>query len=70
MENISIYTMKLIREHKLAKVWPIWKVLPITKRWIGLPKIQYCILWGEKVLAHFDTYKDAVYERRRIWNAA
>ena len=70
MKKIDVYTLKHIRDFKSSKVWPIWKVLPISKRWIGLPKIQYCIMWGEKVLENYDTYKDAVYARRVIWDMA
>lgn len=70
MKEISKWTLQTIREHKKAKVLPIWKVLPISKCWIGLPKIQYVIWWGEKILDHADTYKAAVKRRREIWNIA
>lgn len=64
------YIMQLIHDHKLTKVWPIWKVLPITKCFIGCPKAKYVIWWGKKVLDSADSYKDAIKLRRKIWNAA
>lgn len=70
MKQYDKYTLKLIRDHKEAKVWPIWKVLPISKCWIGLPKIQYVIWWGRKILDYSDSYKGAVKLRREIWNMA
>lgn len=70
MKQISKYTLAVIRDHKEAKVHPIWKVLPISKAWIGLPKIQYVIWWGKSILDYADNYKDAVKRRREIWNAA
>lgn len=44
--------------------------MPITKCWIGLPKIQYCIWWGHKIVAHFDSYKEAIKKRREIYEMA
>ena len=71
MKQISVYTLKVIREHKNCKTgWPIWKLMPITKRWIGLPKIQYCIMWGKTMLDFCDNYDDAVRRRREIYNLA
>lgn len=70
MKQIDRYTLKVIGEHKKAKVLPIWKLLPISKAWIGLPKIQYVIWWGKSILDYADNYKDAVKRRREIWNAA
>ena len=70
MKKIDCYTLKLIAEHKKAKMLPIWRVLPIKKCWIGLPKIQYVIWWGRNILDYCETYKDAVKRRREIWNLA
>lgn len=45
MKEISPYTLKTIRAHKNARIRkPIWKLLPISKCWIGLPTIQY-VIW-------------------------
>ena len=70
MKNYDIYTLKSIRSHKDAKVYPIWKVLPISKCWIGLPTAQYVIWWGKHILDYAGSYKDAVKLRREIWNMA
>ena len=70
MKQIDRYTLLTIREHKKAKIHPIWKVLPISKCWIGLPKIQYVIWWGKSILDYADNYKDAVKRRREIYNLA
>lgn len=70
MKQYDKYTLKLIRDHKNAKVHPIWKVLPISKCWIGKPTIQYVIWWGRKILDYSDSYKGAVKLRREIWNMA
>ena len=70
MKEISIYTKKILREHKMANVLPIWRVLPIKKCWIGLPTVQYVIWMGNTVLDHCDTYKGAIKRRREIWNEA
>ena len=70
MKQIDRYTLQTIREHKKANILPIWKVLPISKCWIGLPKIQYVIWWGKSILDYADNYKDAVKRRREIYNLA
>ena len=71
MKQISEYTLRVIREHKKSKTgWHIWKLMPISKAWIGLPKIQYVIWWGKTILDHCDTYREAVRRRREIYNAA
>ena len=70
MKQISKYTLQMISAHKKAKVHPIWKVLPISKCWIGLPKIQYVIWWGKSILDYSDSYKGAIKLRREIWNMA
>jgi hypothetical protein len=71
MKQISKYTLAVIRNHKEAKTgWPIWKLMPISKCWIGLPKIQYVIWWGKSILDYADNYKDAVKRRREIYNLA
>ena len=70
MKQIDKCILKLIRDHKVSKRLPIWKVLPISKAWIGLQKIQYVIWWGKKILDHCDNYDAAVKRRREIWNAA
>ena len=51
-----------------SKDLPIWKVMPISKCWIGLPKIQYVIWWGN-LFWILDNYKDAVKRRVKsgIW---
>jgi len=71
MKQISKYTLKTIGDHKKSKNgWPIWKLMPISKCWIGLPKIQYVIWWGKSILDYADNYKDAVKRRREIYNLA
>jgi len=70
MKQISKYTLQMISAHKKAKVHPIWKVLPISKCWIGKPTIQYVIWWGKTILDSCDNYKAAVKRRREIWNMA
>ena len=71
MKQIDKYISKLIREHKSCKTgWPIWKLMPISKCWIGQPKIQYVIWWGKHILYHCDSYNDAVKLRRKIWETA
>lgn len=71
MKEISIYTLRVIREHKDCKTgWPIWKLMPISKCWIGLPTIQYVIWWGWHILDYADNYKAAVKRRREIYNLA
>ena len=59
-----------IREHRKAKVMPIWKLMPITKTWIGLPTQRYVIWWGKKILAHCATNKEAQLKRREIYEMA
>ena len=70
MVQIDRLIAKQIRAHRSAKVLPIWKVLPISKCWIGKPTIQYVIWWGKKVLDSADNYRDAVKKRREIWEMA
>jgi hypothetical protein len=71
MKQIDRYTLKVIREHKNARIkTPIWELMPISKCWIGLPKIQYVIWWGKSILDYCDNYKDAVRRRREIYNLA
>ena len=71
MKEISKYTLKTIGEHKKSKNgWPIWKLMPISKCWIGLPKIQYVIWWGKSILEYAGSYKDAVKRRREIYELA
>ena len=71
MKQVDSYVSRLIREHKSCKTgWPIWKLMPISKCWIGLPKIQYVIWWGKSILDYCGNYKDAVKRRREIWNMA
>ena len=69
--EISKFTLAVIRDHKkLRNPTKIWRLMPITKCWIGLPKIQYCIWWGHHILAHFDSYKEALKARREIYEMA
>lgn len=69
--EISKYTLKVIREHKnLRNPTKIWRLMPICKRWIGYPQIRYCIMWGNKILAHCATNDDAIKLRRKIYNMA
>ena len=70
MKQIDTYTLKMIRSLKDSKKHKIYMVLPISKCWIGMPKIQYVIWWGRKILDSFDNYKDAVKRRREIWEMA
>ena len=70
MKTIDVYTLRTIRSYKDAKTHPIWRALPISKCWIGLPKIQYVIWWGGHILDYCPSYKEAVKRRREIWNAA
>lgn len=70
MEKIDIYILKSIRDYKLAKVWPIWKVMTITKTFIGFNEPKYVIWYGKKILGHADTYRQAIRRRREIWNLA
>jgi hypothetical protein len=70
MKKIDRYTLAVIRDLKKAKMLPIWKLMPISKCWIGLPKIQYVIWWGKKILDSADNYRDAVKKRREIWEMA
>lgn len=71
MKEISKYTLKTIGEHKKSKIgWPIWKLMPISKCWIGKPTIQYVIWWGGHILDYADNYKAAVKRRREIYNLA
>ena len=71
MREISKYTLAVIRDHKKAKTgWPIWKLMPISKCWIGKPTIQYVIWWGNHILDYCDNYKAAVKRRREIYNMA
>lgn len=69
--EISKYTLAVIREHKkLRNPTKIWRLMPIVKRWIGCPKIQYCVMWGNSILAHYDTQREAILKRREIYNMA
>lgn len=70
MKQICKQTMEMIAAHKKAKLLPIWKLMPISKCWIGKPTIQYVIWWGEKILDYADTYRGAIKLRREIWNRA
>lgn len=70
MKQICKQTLEMIRSHKKAKVLPIWKVLPISKCWIGKEKIQYVIWWGKTILDYSDSYRGAIKLRREIWNMA
>ena len=71
MRTIDRCTLKVIRQHKESKTgWKIWRLMPISKCWIGLPKIQYVIWWGNSILDHCDTYDEAVKRRREIYNLA
>lgn len=71
MKEISRHTLAVIREHKkLKNPTKIWFLMPIVKRWIGCPKIQYCVMWGNTILAHFDTEREAILKRREIYNLA
>lgn len=70
MRQICKQTLEMIRSHKKAKVLPIWKLMPISKCWIGLPTIQYVIWWGGHILDYADNYKSAVKRRREIYNLA
>ena len=70
MRQISKYTLQLIAAHKKAKLVPIWKLLRISKCWIGKPTIQYVIWWGNSILDSCDNYREAVKRRREIWNMA
>jgi len=70
MKQIDIYTLKTIRSLKDSKKHKIYMVLPISKCWIGLPKIQYVIWWGKKILDHCDSYDAAKKRRREIWDLA
>ena len=70
MKQICKQTLEMIAAHKKAKLMPIYRVLPISKCWIGLPKIQYVIWWGKSILDYSDTYKGAIKLRREIWNRA
>ena len=66
----DIYFLRLLRDHKKAKLLPIWKLMPISKCWIGYPTAKYVIWWGTKILDHADTYRGAIKLRREIWNRA
>ena len=66
----DIYFLQHLREHKKAKLIPIYRLMPFSKCWIGLPKIQYVIWWGGKILDYADTYRGAIKLRREIWNRA
>lgn len=69
--EISKFTLAVIRDHKkLRNPTKIWRLMPIEKRWVGLPTIRYCILWGNNTLAHFATYKEAIKARREIYEMA
>lgn len=69
--EVSNYTLAVIREHKkLKNPTKIWRLMPICKKWIGYPKIQYCVMWGNKILAHFDSQREAIMKRREIYEMA
>jgi hypothetical protein len=70
MKQISKYTLQLISAYKTSKWLTISEALPISKCWIGLPKIQYVIWWDREILDYSDSYKDAVSRRREIWDMA
>ena len=70
MRQIDNCILECIRDHKKAKVLPIWKLLRISKCWIGKPTIQYVIWWGNSILDSCDNYREAVKRRREIWNMA
>lgn len=67
---IDRFIAQLIREHRKANVKPIYRLMPISKAWIGYPTAKYVIWWGTKILAHADTYRDAVKKRREIYEMA
>ena len=71
MKQISKYTLQFIREHKNSKTgWAIWKLMPISKTFTGVPELPYVIWWGKEMLDRCATYKDAVRRRREIYNLA
>lgn len=70
MKQIDPLIRKLIRDYKKSGLHPIYMVMPISKCWIGLPKIQYVIWWGRKILDHCDSYDEAKKRRREIWTLA
>ena len=70
MKQIDSFTAQLIREHRKAKVLPIWKLMPISKCWIGYPTQRYVIWWGKKILAHCATNDEAIKLRRKIYEMA
>lgn len=71
MKEISRYTLAVIREHKkLKNPTKIWFLMPIVKRWIGYPQIRYCIMWGNHILDHCSSKKEAERRRREIYEMA
>ncbi len=68
--NIDRFIAQMIREHKKANITPIYRLMPISKCFIGFPTKKYVIWWGKKILDYADTYRDAIKKRREIYENA
>lgn len=70
MVQIDRFIAQQIRAHRKAGILPIYRLMPISKCWIGYPTQRYVIWWGKKILAHCATNNEAIKKRREIYEMA
>ena len=61
------YQIRLIQDYKKVGM-KAKEVFSISKRYIGLPEVKFCIFFGFQLLAYSDSLKEAQNLRNEMYN--
>jgi len=65
--NLNKYQLSLIQDYKKVGM-KAKEVFSISKRYIGLPEVKFCIYFGFQLLAYSDSLKEAQNLRNEMYN--
>lgn len=65
--NLNKYQISLIQDYKKVGM-KAKEVFSISKRFLGLPEVQYCIFFGFQLLAYSDSLNEARNLRNEMYN--
>lgn len=65
--HLNKYQISLIKDYKEIGM-KAKEVFSISKRFVGLPEVQYCIFFGFQLLAYSDSLNEARNLRNEMYN--
>jgi hypothetical protein len=65
--KLNKYQISLIQDYKKVGM-KAKEVFSISKRYIGLPEVKFCIYFGFQLLAYSDSLKEAQNLRKEMYN--